>query len=438
MRRFFQGIFIAAAVLFLTMGSSSLWAGAPDSTQPFKESPTLMAAAADRKPTAGNAKAVTRPALKPDLVVSAIRLTSDCQIQVTLKNKGPGGTPEAAYHRTSGAIVQATANGAGWGGYRLFMVDPNKKLKKPGASVRYVGFKRTLKPGETLSLKMEIKDPNNTVAEINETNNSLTKRLTCSPKTGPVARETSPMVRTETGPVLRLKPDLTIKTMKIEPANPTTLDTIRFSAFVHNAGAVPAQASKAGIRIGGETYPVVFAKPPITAGSSNAIVRQLKIERADTYWVKFIADVDDDVSESNENNNMGSLKFSVVEPAPPDLTVTNITNNSTNCLVYTLKNVGGPIPSSVDRSSIGIRFTKAGIVGYSISNLALVDPNCELCKHNGFVTATKCNPSSTTGQWYDCIQAKVEVDYTDKLAESDETNNSMEDNALDCGGPPTN
>ena len=176
----------------------------------------------------------------------------------------------------------------------------------------------------------------------------------------------------------------------------------------------------------------------MTAGSSNAIVRQLKIDRADTYWVKFIADVDDDVSESNENNNMDSLKFTVVEPAPPDLTVTNITNNSTNCLVYTLKNVGGPIPSSVDRSSIGIRFTKAGIVGYSISNLALVDPNCELCKHNGFVTATKCNPSSTTGQWYDCIQAKVEVDYTDKLAESDETNNSMEDNALDCGGPPTN
>ena len=177
MKRFFQGVFIATTVLFCTMDSSALWAGDLDSGQPLEELPTLMAAATDRKPIAGNAKAVKRPALKPDLVVSAIQLTSDCQIQVTLKNKGPGGTPEAAYHRTNGAIVQATANGAGWGGYRLFMVDPNKKLKKPGASVRYVGFKRALKPGETLSLKMEIKDPNDTVAEINETNNSLTKRL---------------------------------------------------------------------------------------------------------------------------------------------------------------------------------------------------------------------------------------------------------------------
>ena len=124
MKRLFQGVFIAATVLFLTVDSSPLWAGAPDSTQPSKESPTLMAAAADRKAIAGNSKAIKRPALKPDLVVSAIQLTSDCQIQVTLKNKGPGGTPEAAYHRTNGAIVQATGNGAGWGGYRLFHGGP--------------------------------------------------------------------------------------------------------------------------------------------------------------------------------------------------------------------------------------------------------------------------------------------------------------------------
>ena len=228
-------------------------------------------------------------------------------------------------------------------------------------------------------------------------------------------------------PVVRLiKPDMTIKKMKIVPANPSTLDTIRFSAFVHNAGAKTAPASKAGIKIGGETYPVVFTKPPITGGSSNAIVRLLKLKRPGTYWVKFIADVDNDVNESNEKNNTGSLKFTVAEPELPDLTVTNITNNSSNCLVYTIKNLGGPIPSSVNRQIIGIRLTKNGIIGYSINNLKFADPNCNLCQPNGTVTVTSCHIGLTTGPWFNGIQAKVEVDYTNKLEESNELNNDME------------
>jgi hypothetical protein len=242
----------------------------------------------------------------------------------------------------------------------------------------------------------------------------------------------------DTPHVARLKPDLTIKTMKIVPANPTTVDTIRFSAFVHNAGAANAPASKAGIKIGGETFPVLFSKPIITAGSSNAIVRLFKLERPGTYWVKFIADVNNDVAESNENNNMDSIKFTVVAPTPPDLTVTNITNDANNCLLFTLKNIGGPIPNSVNRNQIALRFTKAGIIGYTVSNLNLVDPNCALCQPNGTITASKCNPGQNIGQWYDCIQAKVEVDNTHQLAESNENNNSMEDNALDCGQPPSN
>ena len=234
---------------------------------------------------------------------------------------------------------------------------------------------------------------------------------------------------------LRFKPDLVIKSMKIWPANPTTLDTIRFSAFVKNTQIATAPPSKAGIKIGGETYPVVFAKPAITSGSSTAIVRLKRITRPGTYWVKFIADVDNDVSELNENNNMESLKFTVVEPALPDLTVVNITNNSNNCLVYTIKNLGGPIPSSVNRNTIGIRFTKNGIIGYSITNLKLADPNCNLCQPNGTVTATVCNPGSTTGQWYDSTHVLVKVDYTNKLTESNESNNEMEETTLTFTSP---
>lgn len=438
MNRLLQTALMMTTALLMTMNVGPLGAGTCDGAQIGNHSTILTAETTKPKNGGIKAKSIKRPALKPDLVVSAIGLARDGRIQVTIKNMGPGGVPGAAYHRTNGLIVQATAKGTGWGGYRLFMVDPQKKLQRPGASVRYVGFKRALKPGEILTLKVALLDPGNTVAEINEANNSLTRRLTRPKKAGPIAKQAKQSGIAESGPVMRLKPDLTIKTMKIEPANPTTLDTIRFSAFVHNAGAANAPASKAGIRIGGETFPVLYTKPALTAGSSNAIVRLKKIERAGTYWVKFIADANNDVSEANENNNMGSLKFTVVEPAPPDLTVTNITNDANNCLVYTIKNLGGPIPSTVNRNTIGIRFTKGGIVGYSQTNLNLIDPNCVLCQTNGTVTATKCHPGSTSGPWFDCIHTKVEVDYTNTLAESNETNNSMEDNALDCGGPPWN
>lgn len=245
------------------------------------------------------------------------------------------------------------------------------------------------------------------------------------------AIKSTPRLKSDHKPALSLKPpDLTIKAMKIVPANPTTLDTIRFSAFVHNAGIATAPASKAGIKIGGETYPVIFAKLDIPGGSSSAIVRFLKIGRPGTYWVKFIADVNNDVSESKERNNMGSLKFRVVKPALPDLAVVNITNNSNNCLVYTIKNLGGPIPSSVNRNFIGIRFIKNG-GEYGITNLNIADPNCNLCQPNGTVTGTQCHIGSTTGPWFDYnITAKVEVDYTNKLEEPDESNNSMEEHTL--------
>jgi CARDB len=121
--------------------------------------------------------------------------------------------------------------------------------------------------------------------------------------------------------------------MKIVPTNPTTLDIIRFSAFVHNVGRATAPASKNGIKIGGETYPMIFSKPPLKIGSTWSIMRLFKLEQPGIYWVKFIADVDNDISELNENNNMVSLKFEVLKPVLPDLTVTSITNNSSNCLV---------------------------------------------------------------------------------------------------------
>jgi subtilase family serine protease len=67
--------------------------------------------------------------------------------------------------------------------------------------------------------------------------------------------------------------------------------------------------------------------------------------------------------------------------------------------------------------------------------LQIVDSNCDLCQPNGTVTATLCNPGSTIGQWYDSTHVLVKVDHTNKLAESNESNNEMEENTLTFTSP---
>lgn len=293
--------------------AGAAWAAEIDQQQP--DIPANWMAAREVGRTSGlPAKKPQKPLLSPDLMVSDIRLTADCKIQVTIKNNGPGGVPDAAYHPTKGVIVQATANNTGWGGYHLSMIDPAKRLKTSGKSVRYVGFKRALNSGETLTLKVAIMDPGNTARESNKKNNSLTRRLSCK-------RPGKPMIQgRKAGNVKtpqRLKPDLTIKMQKIEPASPTTADNIRFSAFVHNNGPATAPASKAGIRIGGETHPRVWNKPAIHSKSSNAIVRRMRIKRPGRYRVAFIADVDNNVDERNEKNNQAFIDFEVKAPQAP-------------------------------------------------------------------------------------------------------------------------
>lgn len=421
MKTQFRLILIVAFVCLLILSAFSTWADEMDNSRENPVATNWIAAEKTKRTTIQKGGFPTKHTLKSDLIVSGIQLTADNRIKVTIKNKGRGGVPDGAYNKNYGVAVQATGNNKGWGGYRLFMVDPQKKLKRPGASVSYVGFKRALNPGETLTLKVAIQDPKNTANESSKSNNSLTRRL--------VAKNTSRAAaqRQQLGHVKnpsRLKPDLTIKMMKITPANPTTADTIRFSAFVHNKGVVTAPASKAGIRIGGETYPMVWNKPPITSQSSNAIVRLNQIERAGRYRVMFIADVNDDVDEFNENNNQDFLEFTVSEPPLPDLVVSDITPDSNCFLRVTLTNNGGPIPASVNLNMIRINFTKNG-GPYGFNTVQLIDPNCNLCQPNGSVTFTQGTNTGTTGPWVGNKQAKVEVDALNQVTEQNENNNEM-------------
>jgi hypothetical protein len=116
---------------------------------------------------------------------------------------------------------------------------------------------------------------------------------------------------------MRIQPDLVITNIKIEPANPTTYDTIKFSAEVTNTGVALAPASKVAVFIGGETFPVTFNQPPIGPNVTKVVVREFKMDKVGGYQVKFVADVDGVVAESNEGNNIGKHAFRVIKGIPP-------------------------------------------------------------------------------------------------------------------------
>jgi len=106
-------------------------------------------------------------------------------------------------------------------------------------------------------------------------------------------------------------PDLVISSLTHSPASPTTLDLITFTAVVENIGTGPAGASTLLFRIGGESSPPTFSVPALAPGATYTVQRQLKLGVAQNYITTATADVDNDVTESDEANNQRTDTFSV-------------------------------------------------------------------------------------------------------------------------------
>ena len=117
----------------------------------------------------------------PDLVVKDIRLIKNCKIQVTIANIGTAGVPSSYYDNPNAVAVQMYKGSQPWGGMILSMFDPAGKLKSPGGVATHVWFplaaNLNLSPG-THSIKV-IVDVHKKLTELDETNNSLTRRVSC-------------------------------------------------------------------------------------------------------------------------------------------------------------------------------------------------------------------------------------------------------------------
>jgi hypothetical protein len=117
----------------------------------------------------------------PDLIVRDIRLVKGCKIQVSVTNIGTAGVPSSYYDLPNAVGVQMYNGGKPWGGIILKGFDPAGKLKTPGGTATHIWFPNAANlnlGGGTHSIKVVV-DNGKVLTELKETNNTLTRRLTC-------------------------------------------------------------------------------------------------------------------------------------------------------------------------------------------------------------------------------------------------------------------
>lgn len=149
--------------------------------------------------------------------------------------------------------------------------------------------------------------------------------------------------------ILGEKPDLSIISLTPDADSYSPGETITFTAIVKNNGIIACPASQ--IRLTGEDISSqTKSLSKISAGGSVAVSFTLTapyIVGEKTYSVVAVADPNDAVDESNENNNTRIGSFKVYNPIP-DLTVTRIQSNKneyadgeTGNVTVTVSNQGG-------------------------------------------------------------------------------------------------
>jgi len=110
------------------------------------------------------------------------------------------------------------------------------------------------------------------------------------------------------------RPDLKIDSLTHSPENPTTKDTITFTARVKNVGFKEAGPSTLGLKVGGETFPATYPIPALEPQDTHTVQRQLTLSVAQRYRNTATADFKNEVRESDETNNQKTEDYTVRTP----------------------------------------------------------------------------------------------------------------------------
>lgn len=105
--------------------------------------------------------------------------------------------------------------------------------------------------------------------------------------------------------------DLVIRDISHSPTSPSTQTEITFSATVENSGNRKSGPNKLAFKVGGETIPETFTVQALDPGETFTVQRKMVLDVAQNYQNTVTVDVNDDVSESRENNNQAKHFFTV-------------------------------------------------------------------------------------------------------------------------------
>jgi hypothetical protein len=247
------------------------------------------------------AQPLDRRQILPDLVPADVTVGVDCRIVVTLKNNGPGIVPNSGFSQSPPASsgVQMYNDGAPWGGIVLGALDPSHSIQPAGGTVSYTWFPGLALPPGTHEIKVDV-DNNNTIAESNERNNSLTKKLSCQ-KPLPDLVPTSITLQS-TGITLN-SPCQIVITLK-NNGNAIVPD----AAFAQTAQGPVVQMYNDGAPWGGAVLGIIdLAKATQPPGGTlvypwMAATPNLKVAPG-THVLRVDVDKNNSVVESNEANN---------------------------------------------------------------------------------------------------------------------------------------
>ncbi|MGE5604793.1 MAG: CARDB domain-containing protein, partial [Bacteroidota bacterium] len=112
----------------------------------------------------------------PDLTVSDIFLTDLNQLAIEITNLGDGPLPKK-YWDHSQVSIHIYQNGKIWGGISLKICDPSQKLHYPKSKTLYISKSILIKEASQIQVVI---DPQDTVRESNEANNSFRKLVACT------------------------------------------------------------------------------------------------------------------------------------------------------------------------------------------------------------------------------------------------------------------
>lgn len=110
------------------------------------------------------------------------------------------------------------------------------------------------------------------------------------------------------------------------------MDTITFTAIIKNKGNDTAGASTMTLGFGPLVLPAIFSIPSLASEDTYTVQCYRTVSTAQSYTCTATADVNDDVTESDETNNVDTLNFTVEEGSSgaADLVISSLLHSPQN------------------------------------------------------------------------------------------------------------